>query len=87
MTRIYEMRQKEVINILDGCRLGFICDIEIDIEIGKICKIIVPGPCKMFGIFGREHEYHISWECIKQIGDDLILVEAETEKILVACTD
>lgn len=82
MVRIYEMRQKEVINTRDGCRLGYICDIEVDTENGKIEKIIVPGPGKIFGIFGREQEYQIPWDAIKQIGDDLILVDVETEKIL-----
>lgn len=82
MVRIYEMRQKEVINTRDGCRFGYICDIEVDIENGKIEKIIVPGPGKILGIFGREQEYQIPWDAIKQIGDDLILVDVETEKIL-----
>lgn len=32
---------KDVINILDGKRIGNIGDIEIDMNIGKICFVII----------------------------------------------
>ena len=85
MVRIVEMKQKEVINIKDGCRIGFINDLSIDEESGKISEIIVPGPAKMFGILGSEQEFLIPWCDIVQIGDDLILVDVDTKKILVDC--
>ena len=82
MGRIYELRQKEVINIRDGCRFGFLSDVDIDIDKGKIIKLIVPGPARFFGIFGREHEYRIPWDCIKQIGVDIILVDVKVDDVL-----
>ncbi len=82
MVRFHEMRQKEVINTKDGCRFGFISDIEVDTEEGTIKKLIVPGPGKLLGVFGREQEYQICWDDVKKIGDDIILVDVETEKIL-----
>ncbi len=85
--RIYEMRQKEVINIKDGKRLGYISDICVDVDEGNIDSIVIPGPGKVFGIFGREQEYKIPWSGIKQVGDDLILVDVETSKVLVDCAD
>ena len=81
--RISELKQKEVINVCDGCRLGFICDMEIDVKCGKIKKIIIPAKGKFFGIFGCEQEYHISWCDIKCIGNDLILVDADIDDILI----
>lgn len=83
MARIHEIRQKEVINTKDGCRLGFVSDVEIDIKSGKITKIIVPGPGKVLGVFGREQEYHIKWGDIKRIGDDIVLIETEPDDLLV----
>ncbi len=85
MVRIAEMKQKEVINISDGCRFGYICDIEIDIISGCIVTLIVPGPGKVFGMFGHDQEYRIPWKYVKQIGEDLILVEMISEKALVDC--
>ena len=52
MLRAGDLRQKEVINISDGMRLGFVYDVEINFEKGSIDAIIVPGPSKMMGIFG-----------------------------------
>lgn len=83
MARIYDMKQKEVVNLSDGSRFGFISDIDIDPKTGKVKKIIVPGPGKVLGMFGREQEYQISWEEIRKIGDDIILIEVDTEDILV----
>lgn len=73
--RIGDMKHKEIINTLDGARLGYICDVEIDWTTGKVKKLVVPGPGKVMGIFGRETEYLIPWENIKKIGEDIILVE------------
>ena len=74
------LRRKEVINICDGCRLGFVGDVEILMPEGKICAMIVPGPCRFFGLFGRGEEFYIPWECIKQIGDDIILIDKPMER-------
>ena len=83
--RICELRQKEVINCKDCERLGFVCDIEFNIKTGCVEKLIVPGPCKIWGILGREQEYIIPWCCVCQIGPEVILVDVEIEKVLVKC--
>lgn len=74
MYRAGELRQKEVINILDGARLGFVTDVEVSLEKGMIEAIVVPGKAKLFN-FGKDNEYVITWDKIKKIGDDIILVE------------
>lgn len=74
-SRIVDVRCKEVINVCDGCRLGFPCDVLLDMQFGRLIAIIVPGPCKFFGLLGRKDDYIIPWECIKTIGRDAILVE------------
>ncbi len=82
MMRIADMKHKEVINTLDGSRLGYICDIELDWSQGKVEKVIIPGPSKIMGLFGRNLEYAIPWDKIKKIGEDIILVEMNTEEYL-----
>ena len=79
--RFSSLKCKEVVNICDGARLGFVPDVEVDIKNGRIVAIIVPGPCKFFGMIGRRDDFVIPWNCIRQIGDDIILIEVELEKI------
>ena len=80
--RICDIKQKEIININDGRRFGFLSDIEIDQNSGRIEKIIIPASGKILGVFGQEKEYCIPWHEIRQIGEDIILVDVNTEKIL-----
>ena len=72
--RAGELRQKEVINILDGARLGFVADVEVSLEKGAIEAIVVPGKAKLFNFTGGG-DCVIPWDKIKKIGDDIILVE------------
>ena len=78
--RMVELRYKEVITICDGCRLGFVGDVEVLLPEGRVVALIVPGPCRFFGLFGRGEEFYIPWECIKQIGDDIILIDKPAER-------
>ena len=73
--RMVDLRCKEVINICDGCRLGYVGDVEVTVPEGKVVALIVPGPPRFFGLFGRGEEYYVPWDCIKQIGDDIVLVD------------
>ena len=73
--RIRDLRNKEVINICDGCRLGFVGDVDVRIPEGQVAAIVVQGPCRFFGLFGRGEEYYVAWECIQRIGDEIILID------------
>ena len=70
-----DFKHKEVINISDGRRMGFVQDVCADLETGKITSIIVPGSNKLLNIFSNSNDIVIQWEDIKCIGDDVILVE------------
>ncbi|MBQ2231174.1 MAG: YlmC/YmxH family sporulation protein, partial [Oscillospiraceae bacterium] len=67
------------VNICDGLRLGFVCDVIVNTATGQVLAIVVPGRCKVLGLFFREDDYVIPWECIRKIGDDMILVEISGE--------
>ena len=74
--RLAELRYKEIINVNDGHRLGFVSDLEFDAASGRVTALIVPGPCRFFGLFGREDDYVLPYDCISRVGDDIILVES-----------
>lgn len=76
MVKISDLRAREIINVVDGRRLGLIKDIDIDLEQGRITSIILPGASgKFLGFLGREEEIIVPWEKIVKIGADVILVE------------
>ena len=76
MMSTQDLRNKEVINIYDGKSLGYVYDIEINLERGIIEGIIVPAQRSFFNFFGRgDNDYVIKWRDIKRIGDDVILVD------------
>ena len=77
LERVGELQKKEVINLVDGKRLGFVYDVEIDMERGTVVALIVPGQNRIVRLFRKYEEYIISFEQIKKIGDDIILVELE----------
>ncbi|MBR3696779.1 MAG: YlmC/YmxH family sporulation protein [Clostridia bacterium] len=70
-----DFRKKEVINIKDGRRLGFVQDVTADLKTGTIKEIIVPGDNKLFGLFSNSEDIVIPWNAIKCISDEIILVE------------
>ena len=70
-----DFKHKEVVNITNGKRLGFVQDVCADLETGMITSIIVPGNNKILSIFSSANDIVIPWQNIKYIGDDLILVE------------
>lgn len=78
--RIIEMRNKEVISLKDGTRLGCVCDVEIDTCSGQLASIIIYGKPKFLGLLGREPDIVIPWEEIEVFGDETILVSCEAPR-------
>lgn len=75
MVRISDLENRDVVNVVDGRRLGNIVDVELDLESGRIVAVILPGAQRFLGVFGRENDLVIPWDRIKKIGADVILVE------------
>ncbi|MCM3746289.1 YlmC/YmxH family sporulation protein [Paenibacillus pasadenensis] len=75
--KISDFQTKDVINIVDGKKLGQISDMEIDLRQGRIDSIVVPHFTKFFGMFGNGTELVIPWRNIVKIGADVVLVRME----------
>ena len=73
--RITQLQYKEVIDISDGTRYGFVEDVELDPDRGAIEGIVVGGRSRCFGLLGREPDQVFPWSAIKRFGEDIILVE------------
>ena len=82
-TKFTDLHCKEVICVSDGRRLGYISDARIELPEGQILAIIVPGPCRFFGLWGRKDDFVIPWHCIRKIGPDIVLVDAKPDECRV----
>jgi YlmC/YmxH family sporulation protein len=78
--KISDFQTKDVINIVDGKKLGQISDLELDLRQGRIEAIIVPTATRFFGMFGGGADTVIPWQNIVKIGADVVLVRLEDVK-------
>ncbi|WP_333648961.1 PRC-barrel domain-containing protein [Lacrimispora sp.] len=83
--RLCDLKQKEVINICDCRRLGYVGDVDLDMETGCLLAIIVPGPGCFCGFLVREKEYVIPFCDIRQVGPDIILVNVDLDRATERC--
>ena len=77
---ISDLQYKEVIDIADGTRYGYIGDVEIDAQNGTIESVIISGKPRWFGLLGREPDTVFPWSSITRFGEDLILVDGRQRR-------
>lgn len=82
MIRISDIMDKEVINVKNGKRMGYITDIDMDINEGKIISFTIVGDGGM-NIFSRGSENQVVfWNDILKIGYDTIIVNQGSDNSL-----
>lgn len=74
-----ELREKEVINTIDGRKLGRIIDMVITCT-GEVVGLVVPGQKKVMRVVTSNDSLFIPWKCIKKIGEDTILAQLSGQK-------
>ncbi|MBQ8425363.1 MAG: YlmC/YmxH family sporulation protein [Clostridia bacterium] len=72
-----DLKEREIINVYDGKKLGRIIDVVFDNRNGIVKGIIVPGDKK---IFRKAEDVFIPIDKIKRIGNDVILVGIQSEE-------
>lgn len=75
MIKISDLRARDVVNILDGKKLGNIIDIDLDLENGRVISLVLPGRTRGFSIFSKREDIVVPWNKIIRIGRDVVLVE------------
>lgn len=79
--KISDFQTKDVINIVDGKKLGQVSDLDLDLRHGRIESIVVPGQSKFFGLVGGGHDVVIPWRSIVKIGLDVVLVKLDDARM------
>lgn len=76
--RIAELRNKQVVCVKTGNVLGYVSDIEMNVNDGKLESIIIFGRPRAFGLFGKYEDIVIPWHDIEVIGAETILVKNDS---------
>lgn len=78
MLKVSDLRLREIVNVLDGKRLGLVQDLDIDLEVGRVKGLLAQGTqARFLGLLGRDEDLYIAWEQVIRIGADVILVELD----------
>lgn len=76
-----ELKNKEVVNVKNGLKIGYVDDIEIDTLSSSVISLVVYGRPRCMGILGREDDVIIKCNNIELIGEDTILVKFEERSL------
>jgi len=71
--RLSDLQNKDIVNIIDGRKIGNIIDININIQ-GKLEGLVVEKSKFLISMFSNKDELEVKWEQIEKIGEDVILV-------------
>ena len=75
---VEELSRKDVINVSDGCRIGFVRDIELD-ESGRAVAVTVERISSRGSPFRKAEMMKVKWEDIVVIGKETVLVRDAEE--------
>ena len=68
-----DLQNKDIVNMLDGKKIGNIIDARFNITNGNIEKLIIEPAKSLFSI--KNNSIEIDFNKIKKIGEDVILIE------------
>lgn len=76
-----ELKEKEVINVFNGQKLGGVIDFVFELPSGRLLGLVVPGDKKLFK---RGDDIFVPLEKVKRIGTDVVLVGLQNEVPIVS---
>lgn len=74
---LQDLSEKDVIQIKTGENLGRIDDVIFDEGTARLQSVVLRGRSHLFGLMGYDEDLIIPWEALKNIGTDVIMVDAE----------
>lgn len=68
-----DLQNKDIVNMIDGRKIGNIIDAQFNINSGVIEKLFIEPTKSLFSL--KNSELEIRFSEIKKIGEDVILIE------------
>lgn len=65
------LKEKEVIVLSSGKKLGYPADLIIDCDCGRIEALLL---CRKGGLFFQKEQQRIPWSAVERIGEDVIWI-------------
>ncbi|MBR4554051.1 MAG: YlmC/YmxH family sporulation protein [Ruminococcus sp.] len=78
-----DLRNKEVVNVRTGEKIGYIDDLELDSSGGRVVSLIIYGRSRAFGLMGRDEDITVRCSDIELIGQDTVLVRFEKDAVCI----
>lgn len=75
LCKFEELRHKQVVCMHSGEILGYLSDIEINSEDGKVESLVIFGKPRFFGLFGKTEDIIIPWGDIEVIGPETVIIK------------
>ena len=72
------LQAKDVVNVIDGTKLGKVVDLEIDQTTGKITSLIIANNTRFLNFFTGNNPVNLRWDQIVKIGGEVIIVNSST---------
>lgn len=76
MFKVSDLARRDIINVIDGAKLGAVKDVHIDPATGSVLAFVLEGP-RRFGLLSAGRDILLPWSKIKKIGVDAVLVELD----------
>lgn len=73
--RLSELQRKDIINLNNGKKIGRIIDVELDSMNGNLINIVIETSKMFRNMFSSERDVTITFNQIKKLGEDVILVD------------
>jgi len=76
MLKNFDLRQKRVIDMDSAEVIGFIRDMDIDFDTGKIRSVTIPKG-GVFGSFTKDKNVTVPWERVVSIGSEFVIIKQQ----------
>lgn len=78
MLRNFDLRQKRVIDVDTAETVGYIRDMDIDFETGKIRSVTIPQK-GILSLFSVGKNVTVPWESVVAIGSEFVIIKRKEE--------
>ena len=80
MLRNFDLRQKRVIDVDTAEVVGYIRDMDVDFESGRINSVTIPNK-GIGGLFSKSRSVTIPWDSVLAIGSEFVIIKQRERNI------